>query len=58
MKFVSGVLVGLFIGVTASAWAAGLLGDGELTGWSVTKDGEKICSDPSVDTITKAIECD
>jgi hypothetical protein len=57
-RFLSGVAVGIFIGVTASAYAAGIFGSGTLTGWTVTKDGEEVCSDPEVDTAAKEIECD
>ena len=53
MKLVLGMFVGISDGATASAWAAGVFGDGTLTGWSVTKDGEEVCSDPTaVDTAT------
>ena len=57
-RFVWGLLVGLFIGMTVSAYAAGVFGSGTLSGWTVTKDGEEICSDPEVDTSAKEIECD
>jgi hypothetical protein len=57
-KFVIGMAVGLFIGATVSAWAAGIFGSGELSGWTVTKDGEEVCSDPSVDASSKEIECE
>lgn len=57
-RFMTGIILGLLIGGTASAWAAGVFGSGTLNGWSVTKDGEEICSDPSVDTVSKEIECD
>jgi hypothetical protein len=29
-----------------------------LSGWAVTKDGEEVCSDPSVQTAAKEIESD
>jgi hypothetical protein len=57
-KFIAGMLLGLFLGGSATALAAGVFGDGYLSGWSVTKDGEEVCSDPSVSTGTKEIECD
>ncbi|MGB6350635.1 MAG: hypothetical protein WBG10_11480 [Pseudolabrys sp.] len=57
-RFVWGLFVGLFIGMTASAYAAGVFGSGTLSGWTVTKDGEEVCSDPDVDTSGKEIECD
>jgi hypothetical protein len=57
-KFIAGLILGCFVTITASAWAAGVFGSGTLTGWSVTKDGEEVCSDPSVDAASKEIECD
>ena len=57
-KFIFGIAIGLFIGASASAWAAGIFGSGDLNGWTVTKDGEEVCSDPSVDMGSKEIECD
>lgn len=57
-KFALGVIVGLLLGGSATGYAAGVFGDGALTGWTVTKDGEEVCSDPNVDTIGKEIECD
>ena len=32
--------------------------NGYLTGWSVTKDGDEVCSDPYIWTSTREIECD
>ncbi len=57
-KFMAGVIVGLILGGSATAFAAGVFGTGYLTGWSVMKDGEEVCTDPSVDTVSKEIECD
>jgi hypothetical protein len=57
-KFIIGVIVGLFLGASVSAYAAGVFGSGTLSGWTVTKDGEEVCSDPSVDTASKELECD
>jgi hypothetical protein len=57
-KFIAGVMLGLILGMSATAWAAGVFGSGTLSGWSVTKDGEEVCSDPSADTSSKEIECD
>jgi hypothetical protein len=58
IRFLSGVCLGVFIGIAASAYAAGIFGTGTLNGWTVTKDGEEVCSDPEVDTTSKEIECD
>ena len=57
-QFITGVLLGIFIGLTATSYAAGIFGSGTLTGWTVVKDGEEVCSDPEVDTHAKEIECD
>jgi hypothetical protein len=39
--------------------AAALVGStGYLMGWTVTKDGDEICSMPFVWTATKEIDCD
>jgi hypothetical protein len=58
LKFIAELTLGIFLSLTASAWAAGVFGSGTLSGWSVTKDGEEVCSDPSVDIGSKEIECD
>jgi len=58
-RFIAGLIVGVTIGATAAAYAAVVVGnDGTLSGWSVTKDGEEVCTDPSVAVATKEIECD
>lgn len=56
--FAAGLLLGLVIGGSATAIAAGVFGTGALNGWTVTKEGEEVCSDPDVDTSAKEIECD
>ena len=53
-----GLIAGLIMGSSVAAIAARVLGDGYLTGWSVTKDGEEVCTDPHVDPANKEIECD
>jgi hypothetical protein len=45
-KFIVGVLVGLFLGATASAYGAVAAGSGTLSGWTVAKRGENVCSGP------------
>jgi hypothetical protein len=57
-KFVAGLLLGLCLGGSTAAWAAGVFGSGPLSGWSVTKEGEEVCSDPGVNIASKEIECD
>jgi len=57
IKFITGTVVGLFIGASAAAWAAGVYGSGDLVGWTVHMEGEEVCSDPSVDIPAKEINC-
>jgi hypothetical protein len=57
-KFMTGLALGLILGGSAAAFAAGVFGSGALSGWTVTKDSEEVCSDPSVDVGAKEIECD
>jgi hypothetical protein len=58
LKFLAGLILGILLSLTATSWAAGVFGSGTLSGWTVSKDGEEVCSDPSVDTSSKEIECD
>jgi hypothetical protein len=55
LKFLAGLTLGIFLSLAATSWAAGVSGSGTLSGWT---DGEEVCSDPSVDTGSKEIECD
>ena len=57
-KFIAGLILGTFLSFSATSWAAGVFGSGSLSGWTVSKDGEEVCSDPSVDTSAKEVECD
>jgi hypothetical protein len=57
-KFAIGLTIGLILGSSLTAFAAGIFGSGVLLGWTVTKDGEDVCSDPSIDDGSKEIECD
>ncbi len=59
VRFLAGVVLGLVMGVSATAIAVVIVGnDGYAMGWSVTKDGEEICSNPHVSTGAREIECD
>ena len=58
LRFLSGVILGVFLGLAATALAASISGTGTLTGWSVVSEGEEVCSDPTVDTSSKEIQCD
>jgi hypothetical protein len=58
-KYLVGFVAGIALGAAIPAAAAVVVGDtGYLMGWSVTKDGEEICSMPFVWTATKEIDCD
>lgn len=57
--FMTGLSVGLLLGVATPATAAMILGStGYLSGWTVTKDGEEVCYMPYIWTATKEIDCD
>jgi len=57
-RFSIGLVVGLILGTAATSIAAVVAGkDGYLVGWTITKDGEELCSDPFVWTGTMEIEC-
>ena len=57
-KFILGFIAGAVIGTALYAHAAVVAGDGYLSGWEITKEGETICSDPYVWSGTREIECD
>ncbi len=58
IRFIAGIILGIGIGVAVTSHAAGIFGSGSLRGWTVTKDGEEVCSDPDVDILSKEIQCD
>jgi hypothetical protein len=58
LRFVLGVVLDCLLSILGSAFAAGVFGSGPLKDWTVTKDGEKVCSDPEVDTLEREIQCD
>ena len=58
-RFLAGIVVGLFLAsVTVVSAQSVVGGSGFLTGWTITKDGSEICSDPYVWDATQEIECD
>lgn len=57
-RFAAGLIIGLLLGACASAYAARCVGDGTAFGWTVTQDGDEVCSDPTIDAASKEIECD
>jgi hypothetical protein len=57
MKMFAGMIVGFVVGVSVSAYAASCIGAGLATGWTVFKDGDEICTDPTIYTGSKAIDC-
>jgi len=57
--FAIGLILGLILGCAATACAAALVGaNGYLHGWSVTKEGEEVCTDPYVRVGENKIECE
>jgi hypothetical protein len=46
-KFIVGVMVGRFLGASATAYGATTSRSGTLSGWAVTKDSVDVCSDPN-----------
>jgi hypothetical protein len=58
LRFVAGIVAGLVLGVAVSAYAARIIGSGNLNGWTVTWDDKDICSDPYVDMVVQRIACD
>lgn len=63
-----GFVLGLLLGLAASAGAsrtvtpedamANVTGNGYLMGWTVTIEGEEICSDPFAWKATQEIDCE
>lgn len=57
-RFITGMLLGLGIGIAVTATAAQLVGQtGYLNGWDILINGETVCSDPYIWTNTREIEC-
>lgn len=57
-KFVSGLLIGVGVGVAIPVSAATLVGStGYLFGWSVTVKGREICDSPYVWVSLREIDC-
>jgi hypothetical protein len=57
-RFITGMIFGLFLGACATGYAAGCFGHSSAHGWTVTKDGDEVCSDPNINEASKEIECD
>ena len=45
-KFIIGVLVGLFLGASTTTYGASASQTGTLSGWTVTRNDEEVCSGP------------
>jgi hypothetical protein len=43
-KFIIGVVVGIFLGASASAYGAVAAGSGTLSSWTVAKNSENVCT--------------
>ncbi|MCH8180223.1 MAG: hypothetical protein IIA02_10635 [Proteobacteria bacterium] len=58
-RFIFGMIFGALLGAGGFSWAAKVVGgNGYLTGWSVTVNGEEACSAPYIWLSTREIECD
>ena len=47
-KFFIGVIVGISLGASASAYGAVAAGFGAVPSWTGAKDGENVCSGPNM----------
>jgi hypothetical protein len=57
-RFVAGIVVGLSFGAATAAVSPKVEGQGVLSGWSVTKDGEEVCRGPYVVAKRREIACE
>ena len=57
LRFVAGLVLGLVAGSAALALADAFTENGVLRGWSVTKDGKDVCTNPFVWHQRKEIDC-
>ena len=57
-RFAAGIVVGLSVGAAAAAVVPKVEGQGVLTGWRVTKDGEDVCFGPYVTPKRREIACE
>ena len=57
-RFALGLVGGLSLGSAAAAYsAAAIFGDGPLSGWIVTVEGEPLCHDPYAHQRLGMIDC-
>lgn len=57
-KFLAGIATGIMLTAATTATAAQIVGKSNfLLGYTVTVDGEEVCTSPWVWTFTKQIEC-
>jgi hypothetical protein len=57
-RFFLGLAFGLIVGMSSAAFAAKMIGGGDLLGWVVKVKGKEVCSDPFVYSLYHEIECD
>jgi hypothetical protein len=57
-RFAAGMIVGLSVGAATAAVIPKVDGQGVLTGWRVTKDGEDVCFGPYVTPKRREIACE
>jgi len=46
-RFIAGVVLGCFLSIMSNALAAGVLGTGKLSGWTVVDEGEEVILIPT-----------
>ena len=56
--FAIGLVVGAAIAGAVGAFAAEIIGDGALLGWTVAKGGQIVCVDPNLDIVSRTLNCD
>ena len=55
--FLLGLAFGVVLAGSVAAIAAEIVGVGALSGWTVTQDGEEVCTDPVINGVAHTIQC-